>query len=185
MQATDVLKSEHRVIERVLVVFEQGVKRYEEGESLELRFFKDVVAFFRGFADGCHHQKEEQVLFTAMVEHGVPAQNGPVGAMLHEHEIGRHFLREIDRAIDRLQDGDKSATKELLENGRGYINLLKQHIFKEDQILFPMADRVIPTAEHLQVLNRFDTIEHEEVGEGLHEKYLDLAQDLESELYSV
>jgi hemerythrin-like domain-containing protein len=64
---------------------------------------------------------------------------------------------------------------------RNYVRLLHQHIAKEDQILFPMADRVIPAAKHDEVWEAFEKVEHEETGEGVHEKYLALAEALEAE----
>ena len=67
-----------------------------------------------------------------------------------------------------------------MENALGYVHLLRQHILKEDSILFPMADRVIPLTEHPVVLTGFEHVEHEETGEGIHEKYLALADKLQA-----
>jgi hemerythrin-like domain-containing protein len=61
------------------------------------------------------------------------------------------------------------------------VALLRQHIYKEDNILFPMADRVIPLEKQEKVAEDFERIEHEETGEGVHEKYLALAEVLEKE----
>ena len=77
MQATDVLSSEHRVIERVLVSLEQAAQAVEAGASVRPGFFLDAADFIRGFADGCHHRKEENVLFTTMSQHGVLVEGGP------------------------------------------------------------------------------------------------------------
>ena len=44
-----------------------------------------------------------------------------------------------------------------------------------------MADRLIPAEQHDLVWDEFEHIEHEEVGEGIHEKYLAMAEALESE----
>ena len=67
----------------------------------------------------------------------------------------------------------------MVRNALGYTALLRQHIQKEDVVLFPMADRIIPIEQHDQVNAAFDHIEHEETGEGVHEKYLALAEELE------
>lgn len=63
----------------------------------------------------------------------------------------------------------------------GYVALLRQHIQKEDGILFPMADQVIPVNQHADVVTGFERVEHAETGEGIHEKYLALAKALERE----
>lgn len=181
MKATEILSSEHRVIERVITALERAADRLENGEAVRPGFFLDAAQFIKGFADGCHHRKEEGVLFKAMVENGLPVRGGPVAAMLAEHEQGRAFTRGMSTAAGQLQNGQEEAKTALLDNARAYAGLLRQHIHKEDNILFPMADRVIPAGQHQAVAEGFERVEHEETGEGIHEKYLALAEALESE----
>ena len=182
MEATDILSSEHRVIERVIASLETGANILESGQAIRVGFFTDAADFIAGFADGCHHKKEEGVLFIAMQAQGVPVEGGPIGAMLADHEQGRIYTRAMRSAAGKLAQGDLSARETVIQNARGYTNLLRQHIYKEDNILFPMADRVIPLAQHEQVSLGFERVEHEETGEGIHEKYLGLAERLEKEL---
>lgn len=181
MQATQVLSSEHRVIERVLESLEKAAQAVEAGVDVRPGFFLDATSFIRGFADGCHHAKEENVLFTTMNAHGVPVQGGPLGVMLTEHELGRKYTREMRAGAERWEGGEPSASAAVVAAARNYIALLQQHIAKEDQILFPMADRVIPPEKHAEVWEGFEKVEHEETGEGVHEKYLGIAEALEKE----
>lgn len=182
MQATDILSSEHRVIERVIAAVATAAGRLEAGENVRPGFFLDAAQFIKGFADGCHHRKEEGVLFQTMTEHGMPAQGGPIGVMLYEHDEGRAYTQGMREAAEKLQAGDTASKADVIANARGYADLLTQHIHKEDNILFPMADRVIPADEHDAVLEGFERVEHEETGEGVHEKYLALAEALEKEM---
>ncbi len=182
MQATDILMSEHRVIERVLASLEAGAARLEAGQPVRPDFFIQATDFVKGFADGCHHRKEEGVLFAAMVDAGLPREVGPIAVMLAEHEQGRAYTRGLRAAAQRLAAGDASARTDVIGNARGYADLLRQHISKEDTILFPMADQVIPAAAHVQVAEGFERVEHEETGAGVHEKYLALADALEQEI---
>ena len=175
---------EHRVIERVIDALEEGAARLEQGDQVRPGFFIQVTDFIKGFADGCHHKKEEGVLFPTMSEHGVPVHGGPIGVMLSEHEQGRTLTRTLRSSAEKLGAGDDSAGADVIRFARGYSNLLRQHIGKEDHVLFPMADQVIPASQHEQVLKDFENVEHEEVGEGVHEKYLALAQSLEEEITS-
>ncbi len=69
-----------------------------------------------------------------------------------------------------------------MANARGYAALLRQHIQKEDQVLFPMAGRIIPADKQEQVVEDFEKVEHEETGPGVHEKYLAMAEALEKEM---
>lgn len=182
MKATEVLMEEHRVIERVLAALEKAAQRLDQGEAIRPEFFVEASDFIKGFADGCHHKKEDGVLFPAMVEGGLSYQFGPIAVMLSEHDEGRTFNNGMRLAAERLQGGDKSAKEQVVQNASGYVTLLRQHIAKENNILFPMADQVIPKEKHGGVNEDFDHIEHEETGEGVHEKYLGLAERLEKEM---
>ncbi len=84
-------------------------------------------------------------------------------------------------AANRLAAGDSTARDAVVSNARGYAALLRQHIQKENGILFPLADQVIPVARQAQVADDFERVEHEDTGEGVHEKYLALAEALERE----
>ena len=181
MQATDILMQEHEVILRVIGALEIETERLAAGQNVRPGFFLDAADFIKGFADGCHHKKEEGVLFEAMTAAGLPKQSGPIGVMLAEHEQGRAFTRGMRDAASRLAAGDSSARADVVINARGYAALLRQHIQKENSILFPLADQVIPVTQQAQVADDFERVEHEETGEGVHEKYLALAEALERE----
>jgi hemerythrin-like domain-containing protein len=179
MKATEILMEEHRVIERVLASLEAAANRLAAGEAVPGDFFLKAADFIKGFADGCHHKKEEGVLFVALVANGMPQKAGPIAVMLAEHEEGRRLTRAMRDGATRMQAGDLTARAQVVQNALGYVTLLRQHIQKEDHVLFPMADRIIPVEQQDQVTAAFDRIEHEETGEGIHEKYLALAEELE------
>lgn len=181
MIATDILTSEHEVIERVISTLQAAVLAAKNGKDVQPDFFILTADFVRGFADGCHHRKEENVLFKAMTAAGLPQQGGPVGVMLAEHETGRALTRAMRLGAEKWKAGDLSGKNQALQAASDYASLLHQHIYKENNILFPMANQVIPLGEQDQVAEDFERVEHEETGEGVHEKYLGIAQKLEAE----
>jgi hemerythrin-like domain-containing protein len=175
-KATALLSDEHRVIERVLVVLERLTKR-PVAQSLDS--WKKALDFIRGFADGCHHFKEEKVLFPAMEAHGIPTEGGPIGMMLVEHEEGRGYVRSM---LAALEDADtERAQQTLIDNAKSYIRLLKLHIQKEDDVLFKIADETIAASEQRELLRAFEEHEANEMGAGVHEKYLRIVEELEAE----
>jgi hemerythrin-like domain-containing protein len=72
-----------------------------------------------------------------------------------------------------------------MKNARGYAGLLAPHIFKEDNILYPMADRNIPEKEQKVLEEKFEKVEKEVIGEGKHHEYLHLVEELEKLLGQV
>jgi hemerythrin-like domain-containing protein len=179
MSATDVLKDEHRGVERMLAIVEAAGKRLEAGGDVPADLYLSAVDFFRGFTDGCHHAKEEEKLFPALEQRGILREGGPIGVMLAEHERGRAYVRAMAEAAGRYSKGDKSAAPVLIQNGRNYVELLRQHIAKEDRVLFPMADKVLSGAEQTQLFEAFETIERERTDPGEHERYHHVLDELE------
>lgn len=179
MGPTEVLVEEHRVIERVLAALETAADRLAAGEPISSEFFLRAADFIRGFADGCHHHKEEDVLFPALTAAGIPNEGGPVGVMLFEHEEGRRFTAAMRAGAERLKSGDASARDEVVRNARGYVELLRDHIAKENNVLFPMADQVIRGGAAAKMTESFEEIERQEQGD--HDRYLALAAQLEQE----
>ena len=181
MKATAILMDEHRLIERALAALETAADRLERGERIAAAFFADAAEFIRGFADGCHHRKEEGVLFVAMHAAGMPVEGGPIAVMLAEHEEARTLTRALREGAGRMASGNPAASPQVVDAARGYARLLRAHIQKEDRILFPMAEQVIPPSQHAQVEEDFERVEREESGPDAHERYHALAERLERE----
>jgi hemerythrin-like domain-containing protein len=181
MEATDILMDEHRLIEHVLGALERRARALQQGAAVRIEFFLDAVDFIRNFADGCHHRKEEGALFPAMIEAGIPKENSPIAVMLGEHEQGRIFNRGMEKAAKAIQAGGTGDREDLIRNALGYTALLRQHIRKENEILFPMAVRVIPPAAQNKLAAEFERIEREETGAGVHEKYHAMAEAMAEE----
>lgn len=180
MKPTEILIKEHDAILLMLKILDAVATRLENNEHVDPDHPSQIVEFIREFADKCHHGKEENLLFKSMAKAGVPEQGGPIAVMLSEHETGRNFVRNMDTAASAYAKGDKSTIGQFVQNARGYISLLFRHIQKENMVLFPMADRVIPDDEQDRLLDEFDKVETEIIGEGTHERFHELLDQLQS-----
>ena len=178
MTPTEVLKHEHQVILLVLGAAEREAQQIEETGAPRAETVDEMVDFFRSFADSCHHAKEEKLLFVKMQERGVPVQGGPIAVMLHEHDQGRQLVRAVAEALPGARVGDRASTAAVKDNLRTYADFLRAHIAKEDNILYPMADRLFSPDDQRSLTEAFDRLEAEETGEGVHEKYHNLAHKL-------
>ncbi len=172
--ATQILKDEHRIIEKVLNATEAMLLR----DSIDKRFFEQALDFLRNFADGCHHAKEEDELFPILQSAGIPREGGPIGCMVHEHEQGRALLGRLAASLDAAAQGDRRAEESVRRATTDYIALLRQHIFKEDNVLFAMADDVLGAEEQQLMIRAFNRGEKSNGCAGKHERYLALADEL-------
>ena len=179
MVATEALKQDHRIIEKMLNVLEIVSNKIENGEDVPLDNLRRATDFIRNFADSYHHGKEEDLLFRTMEEKGFPREGGPIGMMLIEHDQGRGYVRALAEGIEKYAAGDTSAKNTIIENARNYAGLLAPHIQKEDNILYMMADNIIPEPLQRELLNKFALVEKERLGEGKRQYYLNLADELE------
>ncbi len=113
-----------------------------------------------------------------MNERGFPYESGPLAVMLHEHDEGRAYVAEIERLIEKAVAGDAVALDSLAGAMTDYAALLRSHIGKEDNVLYPMAENLLSDADMGDLAGIFEKVETEEVGEGVHEKYHALAHQL-------
>ncbi|MBL8236702.1 MAG: hemerythrin domain-containing protein [Bryobacterales bacterium] len=147
------LMSDHRLIEKVMAAVEAQLG--DGARPFPAVFVEEALAFFTEFADAHHHLKEEQILFPALAARGVPPAGGPIGVMLYEHALGRQLLAVIRDHLPAARDGDDSAHEAIRDAAGHYIELLRQHIWKEDTILFQMARQVLDPAAAEEVLEQF------------------------------
>ena len=175
MTPTDELKHEHQIILMVLGAVEREMREIQAGGPVPETRIGQMIDFIQNFADRCHHAKEEDLLFTFMQERGMPIQGGPIGVMLQEHDEGRRLVRAAAEALPRASAGDDGARTALATNLLAFVRLLRVHIDKEDHVLYPMADQLLTAADQADLSAAFERVEAEEMGEGTHERYHQLA----------
>ena len=156
---TTTLVNEHKLILRMLEVLERNASLTREGKYTDYRFYLDAVDFIRNYADRFHHAKEEAVLFEALVANGMPRQNSPVAAMLLEHDQGRAYVRAMEEAALQARAGDIEARQGIADNALAYVALLREHITKEDTILYPLAERLLPEEVRAGIINDYAAAE--------------------------
>ncbi len=150
-----VLRAEHEVIKRVLGVLERLVARSLRGEGFEAESLARCVEFFRAFADACHHAKEEDLLFPVLESRGIPREGGPIGVMLEEHKLARAYTRDMGESLEAKERGDAEAVQQFHAATRQYLDLLTNHISKENDILFTMGDRVLTPQDQDSLSSKF------------------------------
>ena len=171
MKATDQLRDEHKGVLLMLAILEKVSTKLETEGSLDKGHLEGMLEFFSVFVDKCHHGKEEDLLFPAYEAVGIPNKNGPIGAMLAEHADGRGYIKNLTEEFNGFKKGEHFSGVRIVEYANIYIALLKQHIEKEDTVLYPMGDARLSEAKNKELLTGFDKIENERIGSGKHEQF--------------
>ncbi len=150
---TKTLMDEHQNILRVISVVETECEKIANGKAIDLDFFNGLSDFIKNYVDKFHHMKEEDILFKAMLENGENMHCNPVPVMLYEHENGRNWLALIEEAVT------ENNPQKLISGANGYCRLLREHIFKEDNVLYPMAEEAINDIEKEKILKLYSESE--------------------------
>jgi len=166
--ATQNLENDHVYILRLIDVMERMVMTL----ATDITDMEMVVTLIKNYADGFHHAKEENLLFPLMVQKGFSTEQGPVSVMLHDHAQGRQFVKGMSEAIAQYKTGDESVLPDIYMNLEGYVELLRAHIGKENNVLFKMADMAFNASEQELLLTEFAQIESTDYGDGRIARYL-------------
>jgi hemerythrin-like domain-containing protein len=177
-KAIDVLMNEHRLIEKVMNALEVFTRSATSGQPVDREPLRQFVEFFRNFADKCHHGKEEDLLFASLMDHGLPREQGPLAVMFFEHGEGRAQVKALEEIGMGCGPLSAEETERLVQNAHAYVSLLRNHILKEDRILYPMAQQAIPVEEMEKLADQFNEFEDKAMGKGAHEEYHRLADAL-------
>lgn len=169
---------EHKYILKVvhgISVFDAALER---NEPVDVELIRGVVQFMREFADQCHHAKEEKILFPAMADKGVPSTGCPLEGLLNEHVKGRQLVGVLDRANEAYAAGAAGAAEDLRTAIGGIQKLYPNHIWKEDEMVFPMAAKLFTANEMAKLAVDFAAAEQQFGKE--HDRYVTFANGMEA-----
>lgn len=174
------LKKDHDLIEKVLRAMWATIPLLKSGKTIPEPVISQVIDFTKNFTDACHHGKEENALFPQLEKKGMPKESGPIAVMLMEHQITRKLaLRMEESSKTYVKTGD---SVQLVTDMQEYINHVVQHIWKENNRLFEMAEMALRNDVE-KVNDELASVETEKLKEigktrGSYER---LAQELEKQ----
>jgi hemerythrin-like domain-containing protein len=163
-KATQDLKNEHDAILHVLKILDKMLST-DTKEDIEIfKFGNELIYFLKTFADKCHHGKEEDYLFKELIARGIPNEGGPIGVMLQEHQQGREYISLMSKSLESKDLINFKAT------AAKYRDHMRNHIDKENNALFVMADKVLDDARQNELFEKFEIHEEMVIGHGVHEE---------------
>lgn len=175
MEVTRKLMDEHQLILRYIGHIRTMLDVEPSSDIEKDQWFKDlesIVSFIQEYADRYHHAKEEDILFKAMEAPGVMSHCNPLPVMLSDHEIGRDHVRAMLHAI--LSRNLGAAT----EHAGAWADHLENHIHKEDNVLYVMAEEGLPDSEKIRVSREYALVEDRLDGSDLEQRYENILNQL-------
>jgi hemerythrin-like domain-containing protein len=175
MLATENLMQEHQLILKYVALMERyaefSLKHPDTPVLLEKA--SCFIGFIHEFADHFHHAKEEDILFRYLGVPGVLTHCNPVPQMLMEHDKARGYVQNMERAVQ------EKALTTLADNAAQYARLLKEHIYKEDNILYPMGEAGLSDEAKTTLLKEYAQTDEHLGSRTIWAKYQTLCAELE------
>ena len=170
----ELLMTDHETTERVFAAME---KAFAAPGGPSPGMVANLREYVVGYVDRCHNQKEERTVFPLLGRAGLPTQGGPLAVMLAEHGRAKELVAELDRAAAAYAGGDRGRLAELRTAFDAYAGLCKEHFWKENDILYPMAVRMLGEAEQAGIVPGIEAVEAE-LGPDTRARYYRIAEEI-------
>jgi len=136
--STESLRKDHKLIEKVLQALDSTIVLLKDGKEIPEQILLPTLDFTQNFTDVCHHGKEEEALFPALEKSGMPTHMGPIRMMVVDHKRTKVIAGKIEEASKKYLNTDDSA--DLIIALQEYVQHVTEHLWKENNRLFMMAD---------------------------------------------
>lgn len=187
MHPTTDIKGEHAAITRILEAMKRMVRDMRKGKFMDSYRIVQIIDFLHTFTIHCHYEKEEKVLFPALMESNLSWTLDTINHLVNEHNLARVYIQEIDDKFDEYLSGNTQIVESLCKIMTQYVEIEEYHIRIVDNVLLPLCDRIFDK-KTLQVLStEFKNIQDQSVGSLKHQEYyklllmLNVDNDVENE----
>jgi hemerythrin-like domain-containing protein len=180
MDSIELMVYEHKVVKRMLRVIRHMCFLVLKNQEMDYNDFFDVVDFTRNYTDGHHHGKEEDILFSMMVDElGPIAEKLITHGMLIEHELGRLYIQQLEEAVRQVLDGNEEAKLDLIANAIAYADLLNRHIDKEGNVVYTYARKNLSKESLDKLEEDCGSFEHGATSKNVQASYIEMLERLE------
>jgi len=135
IEIIEILRQEHRNIEKLLRVMEQELSVFDRGERPDYEVFGAVIDFFKKYPDSCHHPKED--IIYEKFKTRAPDRAASIADLEVEHREGAVRLRRVAHVIDNVLNDQELLRENVDRIIRDFIDNERKHIALEDEVIFP------------------------------------------------
>ncbi len=142
MKATQRLEQEHRTIERVASACGVFAEMLQGGKRIPENVLRSLVDFLRLYAQEYHHAEEEW-LFSLLRVKGVPRNSCPIEGLSYDDDKLGILVDRLAHSVDAYQESGGTVNATLIDALQSLAKLYRDHIWKEDYLLLPMAEKIL------------------------------------------
>jgi hemerythrin-like domain-containing protein len=178
--AAEDLMREHGVLNRVLLIYEEGLRRLRTKEEIGPEVFHRTATLVRKFVEDYHEKLEERFLFPEFEKKKVLVDL--IKVLLRQHQAGRDLTEIVLREAvgDRFRKEDNR--KELVTSIEAFIRMYRPHEAREDTVLFPWLHKVFTAKQLKELGEQFEKEEDRLFGDEGFEKVVDQVAGIEKQL---
>lgn len=149
------LRKEHRVILKILDSFQAGLEEALPHKEMISHSIKRILEISDSFIDKNHMRKEDECLLPALRGKDAGRLGQHIKIVTEEHKLCRSMLGGISEKLRSYEEGILDAN-ELVSACIEYIELMRQHIFKEDKLLLPIIESTLSGESAKQVVSCYE-----------------------------
>lgn len=180
MKATEKLMYEHKSIELMLSILSKISEDIKENKVFYTTDVEKIVDFLVVYVDKCHQVKEENVLYPALLSTKIQLENDPISMLVKEHTIGRGYLNEILCCVENCKIGSPFSCGRIADCMKNYVDLIQDHIQKEEKIYFPLANMTLSEEMQNEISNSFHIIDKDFRVSGIHENQKEILHTMKA-----
>ncbi len=159
MKAIQQMTLEHERIGTVVRALEAEAATLAAGGDPDTKKLHQAIEFFRVYADDRHHQREEVVFFPALIRRGVPPQGCPLGGLSNGHGTGRELISRLEMQLTTCGDRTEGCRDELRQTLEEIVKFYRHHLWMEDEMVFPMAERFLTEDDDRAMMEEFEKLD--------------------------
>jgi hemerythrin-like domain-containing protein len=172
----DALIWEHRSIERMLLPIKKELSKMSHTKEVDSSFVDALIDFIRTYVDGCHHSKEESILFRELAKKKLANEHAEMmKQLIKEHVYARAATRNLEKAKKSYIEGNPDSLKDVLKSLKDLAELYPKHIEKEEKKFFHPSMEYFTAQEQEAMLQEFWEFDRKMI----HEKYKKALDEME------
>jgi len=178
MTPTENLIKEHEEINELLDIMSKIALKIKSKDVFYPTDVEEIIDYLIIIIDKSHHGKEDEVFYPELISSGIPKETAPLSIINYEHTLAKRYLKDISSCVVNCKIGNDFSGELLADSLTNYVVVIKNHIQREEEIIFPIANEVLSSEKQNEITQRFEDIEQKNISHGFFDHFNKLLKKL-------